>query len=68
MTKKPVMKINEMINKMFFQLHDVSGGSSMMPNESGLSIRILGNSSEDQKTIIYELLKIIRKEILSDYL
>ena len=68
MTKKPVMKINEMINKMFFQLNDVSGGSSMMPNESGLSIRILGNSSEDQKTIIYELLKIIRKEILSDYL
>jgi len=68
MTKKPVKKINEMINKMFFQLNDVSGGSSMMPNESGLSIRILGNSSEDQKTIIYELLKIIRKEILSDYL
>ena len=68
MTKKPVKNINNMINEMFSQLHDVSGGSSMMPNESGLSIRILGNSSEDQKTIIYEILKMIRKEILFEYL
>ena len=57
-----------MIHEMFSQLQDVSGGSSMMPNESGLSIRILGNSSEDQKTIIYEILKMIRKEILFEYL
>ena len=68
MTKKPVEKINMMINEMFSQLQDVSGGSSMMPGKSGLSIRILGNSSEDQKTIIYEILKIIRKEILFVYL
>ena len=68
MTKKPVKKINKMINEMFSQLQDVSGGASTMPNESGLSIRILGNSSEDQKTTIYEILKIIRKEILPDYL
>ena len=68
MTKKPVKNINNMINEMFSQLHDVSGGSSMMPNKSGLSIRILGNSSEEQKTIIYEILQMIRKEILSEYL
>ena len=68
MTKKPVEKINEMINELFSQLPDMSGSSSIMPNNSGLSIRILGNSSEDQKTTIYEILKIIRKEILSDYL
>ena len=46
----------------------MSGGSSIMPNNSGISIRILGNSSEDQKITIYEILKIIRKEILPDYL
>ena len=67
MTKKPVEKISEMINEMFSQLSDMSGSSSMMPNNSGLSIRILGNSSEEQKTTIYEILKIIRKEILSGY-
>ena len=68
MTKKPVEKVNEMINEMFSQLDEISGSSSMMPNKSGLSVRILGNSSEDQKTTIYEILKIIRKEILPDYL
>ena len=68
MTKKPIEKINEMINEMFSQLDEISGSSSMMPNNSGLSVRILGNSSEDQKTTIYEILKIIRKEILPDYL
>ena len=68
MTKKPVEKINEMINEMFSQLDEISGSSSMMPNNSGLSVRILGNSSEDQKTTIYEILKIIRKEILTGYI
>ena len=68
MTKKPVEKINEMINEMFSQLPDMLGSSSMMQNNSGLSIRILGNSSEEQKITIYEILKIIRKEILPDYL
>ena len=46
----------------------MSAGCSILPNDSGLSIRILGNSSEDQKTIIHEILKIIRHEILPDYL
>jgi len=68
MTKKPTKKINDLINEMFFQLPDIAGGSSIMPYNSGISIRILGNSSEDQKTIIYEILKMIRKEILSRYL
>ena len=65
MTKKPVKKINKMFNEMFSQLSDISGGSSIMSNNSGISIRILGNSSEDQKTTIYQILKIIRKEFLS---
>ena len=68
MTKKPVEKINEKINELFSQLDDISGSSSIMPNKSGLSVRILGNSSEDQKTTIYEILKIIRKEMFPDYL
>ena len=68
MTKKPINKINKLVNEMFSNMQDISGGSSVLPNNSGLSIRILGNSSEDQKTTIYEILKIIRKEILTDHL
>jgi urease accessory protein len=68
LTKKHVTKINDLVNELFSYLQGVSGGSSILPNNSGISIRILGNSSEDQKTTIYEILKIIRKEILLDYL
>ena len=68
LTKKDVTKINDLINELFSQMENMSGGSSLMPNDSGISIRILGNSSEDQKITIYEILKIIRKEILPDYL
>ena len=53
---------------MFSHTQNMSAGCSILPNDSGLSIRILGNSSEDQKTIIHEILKIIRHEILPDYL
>jgi len=67
LTKKPIGAINHMINDMFSDMNDIVIGSSLLPNDSGLAIRILGNSSEEQKTIIYEILKIIRKEILSEY-
>jgi len=68
LTKKHTSKINDLINEIFSNIEEVSGGSSILPNNSGVSIRILGNSSEDQKTIIYQILKIIRKEILPDHL
>ena len=68
LTKKDVTKITDLINELFSNMENMSGGSSLMPNDSGISIRILGNSSEDQKITIYEILKIIRKEILPDYI
>ena len=57
-----------MVDELFSHTQTITGGSSILPNDSGISIRILGNSSEDQKTTIYEIIKIIRKEILPDYL
>jgi len=68
LTKKHVTKINNLINEMFSNIQGILGGSSILPNDLGVSIRILGNSSEEQKTTIYQILKIIRKEILPDYL
>ena len=67
LTRKPIKQINIMINNMFSNMDEIIGNSSSLPNDSGLAIRILGNSSEEQKIIIYEILKIIRKEILSQY-
>ena len=68
LTKKDVVKTQSLITEMFSHTQNMSAGCSILPNDSGLSIRILGNSSEDQKTIIHEILKIIRHEILPDYL
>ena len=68
LTKKHLTKIKDMIDELFSHTQTITGGSSILPNDSGISIRILGNSSEDQKTTIYEIIKIIRKEILPDYL
>ena len=68
LTKKHVTKINNLINEMFSNIQGILGGSSILPNDLGVSIRILGNSSEDQKITIYQILKIIRKEILPEYL
>ena len=67
LTRKPIKQLNIMINEMFSNMSEIQGGSSLLPNDSGLAIRILGNSSEEQKTTIYEILKIIRKELLSGY-
>ena len=67
LTRKPIKQLNIMINEMFSNMSEIHGGSSLLPNDSGLTIRILGNSSEEQKTTIYEILKIIRKELLSGY-
>ena len=61
LTKKHGIKINDLINEMFSNIQGISGGSSILPNDSGVSIRILGNSSEDQKITIHQILKIIRK-------
>ena len=39
-------------------------GTSILPNESGIIVKILGNNTEDVFDKIYDVLKITRKEIL----
>jgi len=36
-----------------------------LPYDSGLVVRLLGNSSEEIKTTIYDVIRIVRKEILN---
>ena len=43
---------------------EVVGGASILPNDSGLSVRILSNSSEENKTTVYHISQMIRKQIL----
>ena len=42
----------------------VSGGTSILPARQGIIIRILGNSAEDVKKIIFDVVGIARKQIV----
>jgi urease accessory protein len=62
--KKFVNNLNQKINIMLKNNAEIYGGSSILPNECGLLIRLLCNSSEITKTEIYNIVRIARKEIL----
>ena len=62
--KKFVNVLNQKINIMLKNNAEIYGGSSILPNECGLLIRLLCNSSEITKTEIYNIARIARKEIL----
>ena len=65
-TKNNISKLNEKINLIFNDNDEVVGGSSILPNDSGLCVRILSNSTEDSKDVIYNIAKVVRKQILED--
>ena len=62
--KEHIEKLYEKINQIFKDNDEVVGGASILPNDSGLSVRILSNSSEDNKTTVYNISQMIRKQIL----
>ena len=62
--KKFVTILNQKINSMLKINAEIYGGSSILPDDRGLLIRLLCNSSEIAKTEIYNIVRIARKEIL----
>lgn len=42
----------------------ISGGTSILPARQGIIIRILGNSAEDVKEIIFDIVRMARKQIV----
>ena len=65
--KEHAEKLYKKINDLFKDNYEVVGGASILPNNSGLSVRILSNSSEENKITIYHISQIIRKKVLSGY-
>ena len=59
-----VLILNKKINSIIKNNDEVSGGSTILPNNSGLLVRLMCNSSEIIKTEIYDIVRIVRKEIL----
>ena len=60
--KENIEELYKTINQVFKENDEVVGGASILPNDSGLSVRILSNSSEDNKTTVYNISQIIRRQ------
>ena len=60
--KENTEELYKKINQVFKDNNEVVGGASILPNDSGLSVRILSNSSEDNKTTVYNISQIIRRQ------
>lgn len=56
-------EINEKI-KVLEVKGKISGGTSILPARQGVIVRILGNSAEDVKQIIFKVVSIARKKIV----
>ena len=62
--KKFVTILNQKINSALRFNDEIYGGSSILPDNCGLLVRLLCNSSEIAKTEIYNIVRTVRKEIL----
>ena len=60
--KENIEELYKAVNQVFKDNDEVIGGASILPNDSGLSVRILSNSSEDNKTTVYNISQIIRRQ------
>ena len=62
--KEDVIELENTINKAIRDRYKVSVGTSILPDESGIIIRILGNKTELVFDVIFKTVEIIRKKIL----
>jgi urease accessory protein len=62
--KEYTEKLYETINQLFKDNDEIIGSASILPNNSGLSVRILSNSTEMNKITVYNIAQIIRKQVI----
>ena len=63
--KEKIEKLEEIINEKIEKSELITYGTSILPNESGIIVKILGNNTENIFEKIYDIVKITRKEILN---
>jgi urease accessory protein len=64
LTKNKVQEINKKVNDSLQSIPKVYAGATILPTNSGVGIRMLGNTASDLRYAIYEVVKIARKIIL----
>jgi urease accessory protein len=60
-----VKELKDEINSGLQKFTHFSGGASIMPYNSGVIVRMLGNVASDLRNAIYEIIKITRRTILN---
>jgi urease accessory protein len=55
--------INERIKEFEVQ-GKISGGTSILPNRQGVIVRLLGKTAEDVKKLIFEVVSVVRNQII----
>ena len=63
-TKNRPQEINSGVNAALKSIAKVYGGATILPSNSGVGIRMLGNTASDLRYVIYEIVRIVRKIIL----
>ena len=63
-SKGNLSSIETIIHNSILKKDDVIFGTSIFPDNSGILVRILGQKTKDVITVIHEVVKIIRREIL----
>ena len=59
-----VNEIKSEINSIFKNITNIRGGASVLPDNRGIIVRILGSTASEVRNAIFEILKITRKKIL----
>jgi urease accessory protein len=59
-----IKELNSLINSMIESYPKVYGGATILPNSSGVMVRLLGPFASDVRDVIIEVTRITRKEIL----
>ncbi|MDQ3852622.1 MAG: urease accessory protein UreD [Thermoproteota archaeon] len=63
-TKNKLQEINASINAALKAISKIFSGATILPGNSGIGIRMLGNSASDLRYVIYEVVRIVRRIIL----
>jgi urease accessory protein len=63
-TKTKPQEINTRVNTALKAISNVYAGATILPTNSGVGIRMLGNTASDVRSVIYEVIRIVRRIIL----